>query len=689
MATRPAQLALLYQQARGLARVADEQAPVHLFSDTDVPLFDTLHVPRAQLKDRVPSHADALPLVLGLCERGPPLRVVKSYVITAELWAQRERLPYIGYDVDKDCYDIVLTALPAVPRARVLLSSDKSEETAAAAVPRAIPTKRARVAEKRTCCARLAQLKTRWVSREGIADWLADTRAALVTAEAAAHYAESALFMLEQRGLLVQQLVAPELAMDRMRHGTRLLFPKLALNRMAGSASYVMSVLCPSMARPLLNPGPGKKPNGADRLGLRDAMHARGSHGLTLAAAWLASEDTFVRYMLSDPQEGPAGCDACTTCLLESLRQTLQANVSHAPWIRALNLVDEQGQARPLGVTVPAPAGEPDDTPWYKVPRALAYRLPAEVDNMREDAETGEWTASRTTFMHEVVPALVDKLGLDVLWTFLSAALLPTEELPPTLVYSIDVAASKGAAMCTSLEETLGRMGHDSVRSMAAWRATLETPLMARNRTAHPLAAPPLPVESASGTMSEELRQWYKVVRDKHRRVASKLPDIEDLLTRDLMPPCMKNAVLKSRADGTLHGYMARFVATGWITDLGYQSADAVKLLGISDAGAANEIAAHARSVQVKQTKVREGQCASWSCAGNMNSQSGLSTDCVMRKRALGPESAAGKIDAKEDMVKVRWACTATLPGYAQAEWPAHAIVHPLDYVIMRLEENK
>jgi hypothetical protein len=687
---RDAQLALLEEQARTLARVSDSLAPVYLFSDADVPMFDTLRVLRSRIKNILPVRLDSPPIVLGWCVKDTSLRVVKGYAISAELWAQRDRLPYIGYDVDNERYDIVLTAIPRAPRPHTILIKEEGATAAAAEAEltsnqvRPLP----RTTTSQSCCTRFSHLKTLWITREDVVNWLS-VKAPPITSEAAAHYAESSLFMLEQRALLVQKLIDPELAIDRMRHGIKFLFPKLAMNRLSGAASYAASVLGVSMASPFLNASIGKKPNGAERLGLRDALYARNSAGMTLASAWLASEDTFVRYMLSDPREGFGGCTACTERLMVALRQTLIDNAPNAPWIRALHLVGDRATVQPLGSLAPIPPDAAEHIPWYHVPRTLAYRMPAETEDLRENRDTGEWTASRTTFLYEVVPLIVDKLGLDVLWDFFDIAMRPAHEVPASLTYAIDVSVSKMAATRSALEGTLGRMGHEAVRGMQEWRTKIETPLMERNLLAHPIAAPPLAASTeGSGNMKESLREWYKDVRDKHKAVASHLMDIEDLLTRNLMPPCMKRAVKASRDEGTLHNYMARFVVTAWITDLGYNGADAVKLLGISDANVAKEIAAHARSAQKNQAKVREGQCASWACGGNMNSQSGLVTDCAMRKVALGNADTGGKLDSKENMVKVRWACTETLPNYVSGEWPQHAIVHPLDYVVMRLQNE-
>jgi hypothetical protein len=659
----------LCSMARRKARVADPNAPVYLFTESDVTPLGTLKVKRERIRALLPATPASLPLVLAWCVKSPSPVVVKARAVTAEQWENRHRLTYLGYDAGAHAFEFRIDAMPELPRLhRVIGPTNDDEEEA----PRPAPS-------LRPCCVRRGALKgSLWVDRDSVVEWLAADDAASLTADAARAYASSALFMLEQRALCMQQIVSHDTGMDRMRHGLHFLFPDLAHARLAASASFVAAILVPALLNGLLTSerpaGPGK-PLGGDRRALAEMLTERSSPALRLAAAWLESEDAFVHHLLCDPDEGMAACPQCGPWVLEQLEAALVANASALPWIRALGLVTDEG-----AVSLLQPAQEPE---WYTVPRSLAYRLPVDRDRLVEDPETGAWRARRDVILQDVVPLLADRLAYETLWTLFGAA--QAKDAPDSIVHATDRATAALTETRTYLLETLGRTGADAdLRRVGEWQAHLETPEQAHRRQVHPLAPAPLPAAAAAarGDASGDPLAWYAELREQYKEVAAQVPDVEDLLRRDLLPPCIKHAVETARADGTMHNYMARFRYAGWMADMGYDAAGAMQLVALSNDQASREIGAHVESVNRHR---QAGMTPSFQCKSNMNSPEERVTNCVMRRQVYGPDTTSTKLSDATQVAQVRRACTATMPGEQR---PRFSISHPLDYVVLRLRQE-
>jgi len=654
--------------ARRKARVTDMSAPVYLFTDADVTPLGSLTVPRDRIQPLLPVTPASPPLVLAWCIKSPTPLVIKARVVTPEQWKNRQRLTYMGYNEVAHAFEFRIDAMPELPRPHLVIDEDEEEAGLAVAAPQK--------ATLRACCARLATLEEApWADRQGVVEWLVADEAASLTAEAAQRYASSALFVLEQRALCMQQVVSHDLGMDRMRHGLRFLFPDVARARLASSASFAAAVAVPALLNALAGEKPAAaKAYGGDRRALAEMLGEHSSPALKLAAAWIESEDAFVHQLLCDPDEGMAACPQCAPRIMERLEATLVDNAGALPWIRALGLVTDEGAA-PLMAPAPPSASYAGD--WFSVPRSLAYRLHADRERLVEDAETGAWRARREVIVQELVPFLTDKLAHDTLWTLFATA--QAKDAPDSIVHATDRATAALTETRTYLLDTLGRAGSDAVRKLGEWQAHLETPEQKKRRALYPLAPAPVPV-SAHGDGSDPLA-WYAQLRDEYKDVAAHITDVEDLMRRDLLPPCIKHAVAKARSDGAMHNYIARFRYAAWMADMGYDAAGAMQLVGVNDSKDAHEIGAHVDSVNRHR---KPDKTPSFQCKSNMNAPEERVTNCVMRQQVHGPHATGTKLSDATKVAEVRRACTATMPG----EKPRYPISHPLDYVVLRLKQE-
>lgn len=657
-------------QARRKARVANAAAPVYMFADADVTPLGSLTVARDRLQALLPTGPESPPLVLAWCERGPPLRVTKAYAVTSEQWKNRVHATYIGYDSASKKFEFRLDAMPVLPRPHRAVGQEAPEPDEPAPV--------AAQHHDRPCCEYLRGLDTLWIDRQAIVEWLVADDCRGLSASAAMRYVETSLFMLEQRALITQHLTGPDLAMDRMRHGLAFFFPDMERTRLGMSVAYVATVIVPAILGETSTMDAKARANKGDRRSLADAVRTGNSPAMRLGQAWIATEDTLVNRLLYDPDKGMATCGACARRLLARLEETLGANGDALPWIRALGLVREKGR-----VCLADATGEGDGaSEWYTIPRALAYRLPVDRERLLEDPETGQWRARLETVVQEVVPFIVDKLAHETLWMFFEAA--HRSDAPDGFVNAIDVASATLGTTRDYLMGTLGRVGVNAVRHMGEWFDHVMTPETRRRTEEHPIAPTPIPVHEPSA--DGDPLKWFDALRDQYRDVAMQFPDVEDLVRRDLLPPCMKHAVAESRNGGTMHNYLARFRYAAWMADMGYDEAATVQLSGTTVASDATELAAHVRNVNAHR---KPGQCSSFQCKSNMNAPEERATNCVMRRKVLGARDTGGKIADSTRVAEVRRACTATLPGYAHGTWPRYAISHPLDYVVLRMEYEK
>lgn len=690
--------------ARAMAGVDPaSSAPVYYYTQDAVRVGNNLVVPEATLVSMAPQNADAPPLVLAKLAKpeGAALPVVvEAACLSAATWAQRRSSLAIAYNGADRTYTIVLKRLPVtIPILEAL-------------PPRPMPPTmpRASVSASSLACTHTYQLQfmPTW---DAMGSFLG-----LAKSEGREHFdavfgfcpdADYVCMLLEfaecqarlvQGGMGLYDAAQANMAFMTRHYYNGILSDRKRWERQANL--FMLGVL--SHAFDSSSSG-GPTPDSVKHIprSLQDTLSDRAVY--PLIRFWLRANEAIMRHRLSCPGGGGGGgdargaahCNACAEAVLEQLQSAIDVQMEMPladgmpSWLRAL-LDYDVGSQRQVAAT---PMVLSDGKTYYKVARALGYRIPSEFET-REDPLTGAIIVSREVLLYTVVPMLSAWLSLDALWYM-------SRNTDPELLAE---ARRDSADLRKALLATFGASEPTHASALAACREGLSSPDLKKRRAQAPF--PPschmeggLAGLGGSGGVdhasSEDVHKWFEQLAAQRPRVVDRVPDIEDLWRRDLMPPCMRNAVARARGDGTGGSsghldYQERLTLGSWLALMGFSADDAVRLVTAGRGNGAGKWVSDYRSTHNLRAKKRGERDMALMCRSNINTASNNACACPMREElteqlALPP--AGTKITESISLSKIRWACTRRMEGYdADRAWPPFAVAHPIDYVTLRLD---